>query len=82
MAPGLEIGEIAIKTRSTGAKALARDSLTMTFLSSVTFFPDRYMVRESLIQAGVGAGIGAVFSAKDIYEVRALRTRKTIIQFL
>ena len=30
---------------------------------------------ESLIQAGVGAGIGAVFSAKDIYEVRALRTR-------
>ena len=36
----------------------------------------RYVVSESLIQAGVGAGIGAVFSAKDIYEVRAPRTKK------
>ena len=30
--------------------------------------------RVSLVKAGVGAGIGAIFSAKDIYEARALRT--------
>ena len=47
-----------------------------------TFMSGRYVVSESLIQAGVGAGIGAVFSAKDIYEVRAPRTRKNKFNFI
>ena len=79
VAPGLKFGKLAIRCGSAGAKALVRDPQTRMAAEKFVHSGssrDLSQVCVSLVKAGVGAGIGAVLSAKDIYEVRALRTTK------